>query len=97
MAFIQIVEISTARFDEVQSLLDEWSARTDGRRTARHAILAADRDRENTFVEIVEFPSYEEAMTNSALPETATFAERLRDLCDEPPTFRNLEVRRVDE
>jgi hypothetical protein len=42
----------------------------------------------------VEFPSYEEAMANSELPETAEFAARLMELCDGPPTFRNLDVLR---
>jgi hypothetical protein len=32
-------------------------------------------------VQVVEFPSYEEAMANSALPETAAFAEKLATLC----------------
>ena len=36
-------------------------------------------------------------MANSALPETADFAERLAELCDSPPIFRNLDVERVDE
>jgi hypothetical protein len=36
-------------------------------------------------------------MANSNLPETREFAERLAKLCDHPPTFRNLEVRRVDD
>ena len=36
-------------------------------------------------------------MANSALPETADFAERLAKLCDSPPIFRNLDVERVDE
>ena len=34
-------------------------------------MLTRDRDRPNTYVDIVEFPSYEDAMKNSELPETA--------------------------
>ena len=45
----------------------------------------------------MEFPSYEEAMANSDLPETASFAERLGHLCDGPVLFRNLDVRGVEE
>ena len=48
-------------------------------------------------MQIVEFPSYEEAMANSSLPETGAFAERLAQLCDGPPSFRNLDVCRVDD
>ena len=48
-------------------------------------------------MQIVEFPSYEDAMANSELPETAAFAERLRGLCDGPLLFRNLDVQSVEE
>ena len=48
-------------------------------------------------VTIVEFDSYESAMENSRLPETGEFAQKLGALCDSPPTFRNLDVRRVEE
>jgi hypothetical protein len=36
------------------------------------------------------------AMTNSGLPETGEFAEKLAAFCDGPPVFRNLDVQRVD-
>ena len=96
MAFIQVIEITTTRLDEVQALMDEWVTRTEGRRKAQRSVLTADRDRANTYVQIVEFPSYEAAMANSRLPDTSEFAEKLRSLCDRPPDFRNLDVRRVD-
>ena len=62
--------------------------------TATRGVQAQDRDRPNTYVQIVEFPSYEEAMRNSELPETGEIAGRLAELCDGPPTFRNLDVTR---
>ncbi len=36
-------------------------------------------------------------MANSELPETRELAERLAKLCDEPPTFRNLDIIRQDD
>lgn len=96
MAFIQIIEVTTTRPEEVQELVEEWWAKTEGRRTVNRTTITADRDRPDTYVQIVEFPSYEAAMTNSALPETGEFAAQLAELCDGPPAFRNLEVRRVD-
>jgi len=96
MAFIQIIEVTSARPAEIEDLVAEWSAKTEGRRTVVRATLAADSDRPGTYVQIVEFPSYQEAMTNSGLPETGEFAEKLARLCDSPPVFRNLDVRRVD-
>jgi hypothetical protein len=96
MAFIQVIEVTTKRPEEIQVLVEEWSARTEGRRSAYRSTLTADRDRPGTYVQIVEFPSYREAMANSSLPETGEFAEKLARLCDGLPVFRNLDVRRVD-
>jgi quinol monooxygenase YgiN len=97
MAFIQIIEFTTSRWDEAQALVNEWREKTEGRRTADRATITKDRDQPGTYVQIVEFPSYEDAMANSNLPETAAFAERLARLCDGPPSFRNLDVERVEE
>jgi quinol monooxygenase YgiN len=97
MAFVQMIEFTTTRPDEVEALVAEWQAKTEGRRSAHRATLTQDRDRPNTYVQIVEFPSYEEAMANSDLPETADFAERVSALCDGPMAFRNLDVRSVED
>ena len=97
MEFIQIIEFTTTRFDEVEAVMNEWVTKTEGKRNARRGTLTADRDRPNTYVQIVEFPSYEEAMANSKLPETADFAEKVSKLCDGPATFRNLDVQRVED
>ncbi len=97
MAFIQIIEFTTTRPDEVEALVGEWRTSTAGRRTAQRGTFTQDRERPNTYVQIVEFPSYEDAMANSELPETGSLAERLNQLCDGPMVFRNLDVRSVDE
>src|SRR5690242_13065564 len=94
--FVQIIEITTTRLDDIEALMEEWVTKTEGRRKAHRGVLTSDRERPNTYVQIVEFPSYEEAMANSNLPETSQFAEQLTKLCDGPPTFRNLDLRRVD-
>ena len=96
MAFIQIIEFTTTQPEKVQELVDQWSTATEGKRTVDRTTLTADRDRPNTYVQIVEFPSYEDAMANSGLPETAEFADKLAGLCEGPPMFRNLDVRRVE-
>jgi len=51
-----------------------------------------DRDRPNTYVLIVEFDSYEDAMKNNDMPETEKLAEGMAKLADGPAIFRNLEV-----
>ena len=97
MAFIQIIEMVTTRPDEVQALVDEWRNATAGRRTASRATFTRDRDHPDTYVQVVEFPSFEDAMANSELPETGAFAARLAQLCDTPMAFRNLDVQSVEE
>jgi hypothetical protein len=97
MRFIQMFEFTTTRIDEVDALMEKWVAQSEGRRKVDRSVLSADRDRPQTYVQIVEFPSYEEAMQNSALPETAEFAQVLAELCEEPPRFRNLDFVRTHE
>ena len=92
MAFAQIIEFKTSRIVEFDALLDEWLAQSKDWRTATRSLRTKDRDRPDTYVQIVEFPSYQAAMENSNRPETSAFSERLAKLCDGPPTFRNLDV-----
>jgi hypothetical protein len=92
--FIQIIEFTTSRAGELDALLDEWLEKTQVKRTATRGVEARDRDRPNMYVQIIEFPSFEAAMANSELPETAEVATRLAELCDSPPKFRNLDVAR---
>ena len=57
MAFIEIIEIETTRSDEVEALVDEWRAKTVGKRTAQRGSFTKERVRPNVYVQIVEFPS----------------------------------------
>ena len=96
MAFVQVIEFQTSRVGEFDALLDQWLERSSGWRTATRSVRTKDRDRPNTYVQIVEFPSYEKAQENSNHPETAEFAASLAKLCDAPPAFRNLDVLREE-
>ncbi|MDQ1401763.1 MAG: hypothetical protein QOG03_79 [Actinomycetota bacterium] len=97
MGFIQIIEYKTSRYDEIDALVETFLAETDGARTVANSTVTKDRDNANTYVTIVEFPSYEDAMKNSELPQTAAMAEQMAKLCDGPPIFRNLDVVRTLE
>jgi hypothetical protein len=97
VAFVQVIEFDTDRFPEVERLMDDWVSATRGRRTAQRGVVGRQRGRPDHYVQVVEFPSYEEAMANSALPETASFAQRLAGLCKGGPSFMDLDVVRVDE
>jgi len=92
MAFIQVIEFSTQKPDEVRALVDEIRTTTADRGTVVRADVCTDRDQPGRFVNIVQFESYETAMENSDLPETQDFARRMAELCDGPPRFLNLDV-----
>jgi hypothetical protein len=89
------MEYKTSRLDELLALADKWLAATEGQRTATAATVTADRDNPGTYVEIIEFPSYEAAMRNSELPATREISEEMAALTD-GITFRNLDVVRED-
>lgn len=97
MPFIQIIEYKTSRIEELNAALDGWLAATTGKRAATRAVQTKDLDSTDTYAQIVEFPSREEAMANSNLPETSEFAAKLASLCDGPPSFRNLDVLREED
>jgi hypothetical protein len=92
--FIQIIEMQTSRFDEIEALGNEIRSRLDDGRSSSplRGTITADRDRPGVYLNIIEFDSYEAAMENSKRPETGEFAARLAKLCDAPPTFLNLDV-----
>jgi quinol monooxygenase YgiN len=92
MKFIQIIEYTTTKPDEAQAALDEYLASSEGKRLNSSGITTRDRDRPNTYMNIVEFPSYEAAQKNAGLPETQALAEKMMKLADGPPNFLNLDV-----
>jgi len=92
MKFVQTVEFTTSRMDEMDEVEAEWRAATEGRRTVVRDMKTRDRDKPNTYVLIVEFDSYEDAMKNNDMPETEKVAEGMAKLADGPVIFRNLEV-----
>lgn len=93
--FVQIIEYSTSKPEEVRALGEQMRKERDAdgnsMRVAR-GLFTADRDRPNVFLNIIEFESYEEAMANSEDPSTQAFAKKMSELVDGPPTFRNLDV-----
>jgi quinol monooxygenase YgiN len=97
MKFVQFIEFKTDDIDAFSAEVDRWIADSTEFRTATRASLCADRDDPGTYVHIVEFPSYEEAMTNSNDPRTADFAARMATMTAEGRRFRNLDLLRVNE
>ncbi|MER6122330.1 ester cyclase [Streptomyces sp. NPDC001795] len=97
MTFVQVIDCKTSRFDEMNQLMDTWLEQTGGKRTATHSLIGKDRSDSSHFIEIVEFPSYEEAMRTSNLPETDKIFHDMIALCDGMPTFTDLEVVRDEQ
>jgi hypothetical protein len=93
--FVQIVEFSTSKIDEVRALAETFRSEMQalpGETPVQRATLTADRDRPGYYLNIVEFNSYDSAMENSERPQTTEFATKMAALCDGPPTFYNLDV-----
>ncbi|MFJ8589670.1 ester cyclase [Streptomyces sp. NPDC093595] len=97
MTFVQVIDCKTSRADELNRLMDAWVEATQGKRTATHSIVGRDRADATHVVEIVEFPSYEEAMKNSHLPETDRIFREMVALCDGEPSFTDLDVMRDEQ
>jgi hypothetical protein len=92
VAFIQIIEYRTSKPGEVQAVADEWAQATEGKRKARRRVLCQDRDNDGRYFNIVFFDSHEDAMANSALPDTDRLSKKMMSFADGPPTFYNLDV-----
>lgn len=91
MAFVQIIQFRSSKFDEMRALGDEWAAADSGGTTQR-VLMCQDRDNPGQYFNIAFFDSYEVAMEHSNNPLTQEFAGRMAALGDGPPTFFNLDV-----
>ena len=92
MAFIQIIECRTTRYDELMALEEEWRAATEGKRTLRRSIVARDRNDPSRHLVLAFFDDYESAMVNSNLPETHDFGQKQQAVLDAPMVFTDLDV-----
>jgi hypothetical protein len=94
--FAQLIEWKTSRYDEVEKLNEEWRERFPTMGPTR-ILVCSDRDNSGSYVTMVEFSSYEEAMKNSEDPATSEYAEKMQALSDGPPVFHNLDILHVED
>ena len=94
-AFLQLIEFHTRDLEAFRRLAEEWRERIGREGTARWAVVAADRDRPDTYLELVAFPDFASAMRNSEHPVTSDFAKRMQEATDGEAQFRNLDVRQL--
>lgn len=89
--FVQLVEMKTHRYDAMQKFQEEWREQNPDA-MLDWSIVGHDRDDPDQYVVMVHFEDYDTAMRNSEDPRTSEFAAKMAELCDAPPTFRNLDV-----
>jgi hypothetical protein len=92
MSFIQIIDVHSEKFDDMQAAQREWEEATENRRTVRRQILTRDRNDPDHYMIIVFFDTFESAMENSHLPETAEIASKLGSLSTRLPNFFDLDI-----
>ena len=94
-AFVPLIEFHTRDLDRFRTLAEQWREGIGREATARWAVIAADHDRPDTYLELVAFPDYASAMRNSEHPLTSEFAKRMQEATDGEAGFRNLDVRQL--
>ena len=86
--FIQVIQGTCTRQDELHSLLDEWK-RDQAPAAIGYLGGTYGFTDDNQFVGMVRFASREEAMANSDRPEQGEWAERMMACFDGPVEFHD--------
>jgi Protein of unknown function (DUF1059) len=94
-AFLQTIEFHSRDLDRFSALVERWRSEIGAETTGRWALISADRDRPDTYMEVVAFPDFDSAMRNSEHPATTRFAKDLQEATEGEASFRNLDVRAV--
>ena len=94
-SFLQLIEFHARDLDGFGRIVEDWRERMGREATVRWGVVAADRDRADTYVEIIVFPDHASAMRNSDHPVTTDFAKRMQEVTEGEATFRDLDVVRV--
>ena len=92
MAFVQIIEFRTDKLDQIRSGGEDYEKDLAGKHKVRRRVVAEDRDHPGRYFLMAFFDSYEDAMQNSAMPETDALSKKLAALVDGPPSFSNLNI-----
>ena len=90
--FVQLIEFETTNIDAVKATLERFRDENPGALKFSPSTITEDRDRPGTYISIVEFPSYEQAMEQQGNPATSALPVSLAELMSDAPRFRNLDV-----
>jgi chaperone required for assembly of F1-ATPase len=92
MAFIQVITYRTDRREEMDALVERWLEDTEDVRRARKRLLLKDRRDKDSYMEVVFFDSYEDAMHNSELPATRLLSTAFEQLAVDGFDFRDFDL-----
>jgi quinol monooxygenase YgiN len=92
MKFVQTIAYTSSQEDALRAMSEDWDSQNQDAQGFLGFKVLKDRDRENAYMVVAEFESYELAMENSARPETDAFAKKMAELTDGPPAFGNYDV-----
>jgi hypothetical protein len=91
--FIQLIEFETNDVEAVEKAIQNFRDDHPGVMTFTTSRVAEDRDKPGTYISIVEFPSYEEAMKQSDHPALSAFVQSIGPELMANRRFRNLDVK----
>lgn len=91
--FIQLIEYETNDIEALEEAILKFRDEHPGVMTFTTSRVTEDRDKPGTYISIVEFPSYEEAMKQSNHPALSEFLQSVGPELMANPRFRNLDVK----
>ena len=86
--FIQVIQGTCRRQDEVHALIDGWRAENAGRDTGFLGGTYGFTD-DDQFVAVVRFASRDQAMANSTRPEQSAWAKKMEALFEGPVEYHD--------
>jgi hypothetical protein len=86
--FIQVIQGKTSKRDEMRALAEAWRNEGGGGAVGYLGGTHGVTD-DGDYLGIIRFTSREDAMANSARPETSAFAEKMGALMDGPVQFHD--------
>ena len=92
VSFVQTIAYTTSKPDDMRALGDEFNRENPTSPGLVNVRVFKDRDRENSYLLVAEFESYEQAMENSGRPEVDALSKRMAELADAAPVFTNYDV-----
>lgn len=91
--FIQLVEYETNDIEAVEKATLQFRDEHPGVMTSTTSRITEDRDKPGTYISIVEFASYDDAMKQSNHPALSEFLQSVGPELMTNPRFRNLDVK----